>query len=255
MSKQAVETKGYKKTHTNTYRYLCKKTKNHGFQIVKNNTKDISSFIYKYPSWTTDSVQVSSSNTSVATVNGTIITGVGFGTATITVRCGSATTTIPITVSSGIILDTDLPNYSSSNKTVMADFPEYDYTQTYSFQYTFASHTPSRGSTTPNVYIGPSKSNSAERNGAIVFYGSSGWRIYRGGSTESFTPSAGDILTIVVNMATGKMNAYLGNTQILTNVSSTNGYYTDSVKVISKEDNDNMTVAPTHIKIAIGDLH
>ena len=226
-----------------------------GFQIVKNNTKDIAGSIYKYPSFTTDSLQVTSSNTSVASVSGTVITGVGFGTATITVKCGNATTTIPVTVSSGIILDTDLPSYSSSTKAVMSDFPDYDYTQIYSFQYTFASHTSSRGSTTPNVYIGPSKSNNAERNGAITFYGTSGWKIIRGGSSVAFEPSAGDVLTIVVNMATGKMDAYLNNTQIITNASSTNSYYTDSVKIISKEDNDNMTVAPTHIKIAIGDLH
>ena len=92
------------------------------------------------------------------------------------------------------------------------------------------------------------------QNGAIQFYGGSQtWVILRGGSTVSFTPSVDDVLTIVINMATNKMNAYLNDTQLITN--GTAGYMNATTQVISKENNDGATVAPTHIKIAIGDLH
>ena len=225
-------------------------------QIVGTSSTDLSSFIYKYPKFTTDSVQLVSSDETIVTVSGTTITGTGKeGTANITVKCGNSNTvTIPVTVSSGIILDTDLPAYSSSTKTVMSDYPAYDSTQTYSFQYTFGENNVSRGSTTPNIYVGPSQSNSGMQNGAIQFYGGSQtWVILRGGSTVSFTPSVDDVLTIVINMATNKMNAYLNDTQLITN--GTAGYMNATTQVISKENNDGATVAPTHIKIAIGDLH
>lgn len=223
--------------------------------IVGTSTTDLSGIIYTYPRYNTDSVQITSSDTSIVTVSGTSITGTGTeGTATITVKCGNATATVPVTVSSGIILDEDLPAYSSGTSVVMDDYPAYDSTAIYSFQYTFGENNVPRGSYTPNVYVGPAQTNNAKQNGSVSFSGSAQkWAINVGGGGTEITPSVGDVLTIVINMATGKMNAYLNDTQVVTNQNAS--YLNNTTRVIVSNNNDGATIAPVHLKIAIGDLH
>lgn len=55
--------------------------------------------VYRYPAFTTEDFSVESSNVGVCKVNGTEVTMVGTGEATVTIRCGSASTEVLFTVS------------------------------------------------------------------------------------------------------------------------------------------------------------
>lgn len=223
-------------------------------QIVGANTTDLSAFIYKYPRYTTDNVVLSSSDTTVATVDGTSITGVGEGTATITVRCGDATADVPVIVSSGIIFESDI-SLKGSNQTLSSEAITYDETQTYSFQYTFGAHTPVYSATTNNCMVGPVRSTNATRNGQLQWLGaSSKWVVPMAAATKDISPAIGDIITIVHNFATNRMVIYKNGTSLYTGDPG-RSYFTDTAKIIAQRDNANMTIAPIHIKIAIGDLH
>jgi len=224
-------------------------------ELVEYGSVDLSSAIYMHPRFSTQSLSLASSDTSVATVSGTTITGVGTGTASITVTCGRAVTTVPVNVSSGLIFESDI-DLTTSDQELYSEAINYDLTQTYSFQYTFSAYTPKGTSTINNATIGPVKSNNASRTGAIQFVASSSsWVFYRTAATTTFTPEDGDVLTIVHDFATSKLNVYLNDTSLASNVSVGSGYFTDTAKIIAQKDNQNMTVAPTHLKIAIGDLH
>lgn len=59
---------------------------------------DISSYAKPNPSNTTDEITWESSNTSVATVANGVVTAVGNGSATITVKCGEYSATVPVNV-------------------------------------------------------------------------------------------------------------------------------------------------------------
>ena len=224
-------------------------------ELIVGGSVDLSSEIYKYPLFTTQNISISSSDSSVASVSGTTITGVSIGLATITVSCGSASTTVPINISSGIIYDEDV-TMKTSDQTLLQQDINYDFTQTYSFQYTFGSYTSAGTNPTRNSYVGSAKSNGAGRSGGISYLGSSAtWRYPKGGSYVAFTPSNGDVFTIVHDFATNKTAYYLNATALETNITEGTSYFSDTAKIIMTADNSQMTVAPTHIKIAIGDLH
>ena len=224
-------------------------------ELVEYGSVDLSSEIYKYPRFTTQNISLSSSDTSVASVNGTTVNGVGIGTANITITCGNATTIIPITVSSGLVFESDI-DLKTSNQDLSSEAINYDFTQTYSFQYTFKNYTPKGTQTAPNCIVGPARSNVAIRNGCIKYLAASEtWNYYLRSEPKTFTPVDGDILTLVHNFATGKMNVYLNDNLISSNATIGQDYFTDTAKVVANKENANMTVAPTHIKIAIGDLH
>lgn len=226
-----------------------------GLQLLENGSVDLASSIYKFPKFTTDTASVTSSDESVATVSGTTVYAVGLGDASITVSCGEKTLTIPVKVTNGIIVDTDV-ELKKSNQTIYSEPIEYDQTATYSFQYTFGSHTPVATSTAPNCIVGPTQSNNAFRCGSIMYRAStSEWTYYIGSSSRVFAAAAGDVLTFVHNFATGKANVYLNGTAIATNETIGPSYFTNTAKVIAGGDNASMTVAPVHVKIAIGNLH
>lgn len=223
-------------------------------QIVGTNITDLSDVIYKYPRFTTDSVVLSSSDPTVATVDGMSVTGVGEGTATITVRCGNATTTVPVNVSSGIVFESDI-TLTEINQTLSEEAIVYDEAQTYSFQYTFGAHTPLYSKTTNNCRVGPVRSNDAVRNGAIQWLGaSSKWVAIMAAEEKDISPAIGDVITVVYNFATNSMSIYKNGASLYRGDPGRD-YFIDTAKIIAQRDNANMTIAPTHIKIAIGDLH
>lgn len=225
-------------------------------QIVGTGSTDIASIVYKYPSFTTDSIVLSSSDTNVATVSGTTVTGVGTGSATITVTCGNGSATIPVVVSSGLIFEADIPTLTNGIQTLSSDAITYDPTKTYSIQYTFGAITPTVTVTTPNCTVGPATASGAVRAGAVQYIGSaSTWQVQLGPAAQDIAPSDGDKVTFVINFATGKQSVYLNNTAVVTNREIQLVYYNTTAKLIAGRQNANMTVAPTHIKIAIGDLH
>lgn len=224
-------------------------------QLVESGSNDLSGSIYKFPRYTTNSIQLVSSDTSVVSVSDTTITGVNSGEATITARCGDAIATIQVSVFDGILFDGDIA-INNSVKTISNVPIDYDGTQTYSFQYTFSSHSPVSSATTNNCIVGPVTSKNAARNGAIVWLASSeSWAVYLGGSTKNIDPNAGDIVTIVRNFSSGKTFVYMNGELLYSYSSAGDSYFTDTAKIISNKDNALMSVAPVHIKIAIGDLH
>lgn len=54
--------------------------------------------VYKYPSFATDEIAVTSGSQDVCTVSGTTVTAVGVGSTEITIQCGTKSITIPVTV-------------------------------------------------------------------------------------------------------------------------------------------------------------
>lgn len=67
--------------------------------IIANAGNAIALNVYKYPSFTTDEITVTSGSQDVCTVSGTIVTAVGAGSTEITIQCGTKSVTIPVTVS------------------------------------------------------------------------------------------------------------------------------------------------------------
>lgn len=68
-------------------------------RIIANAGNAIALNVYKYPSFTTDEITVTSGSQDVCTVSGTIVTAVGAGSTEITIQCGTKSVTIPVTVS------------------------------------------------------------------------------------------------------------------------------------------------------------
>lgn len=223
-------------------------------QIVGTSSTDLNGIIYKFPNYTTDSIQLISSDTSIVTVSGTTVTGTGaVGTATVTVKCGNASTTIPVVTSSGVVFESDIA-LSGTGQTISADEITYDQTQTYSFQYTFGAYTPKSGSTSNNCIVGVVTAENTTRNGCVQWLTSSKWIAYIGGSQKDLTPSAGDVITYVHNFADRSTVIYKNGVEMYNGRTAVD-YFNATAKIIAQKDNQNMTVAPTHIKIAIGDLH
>lgn len=225
-------------------------------EMVGQNSTDIANVISIYPSYTTDTITLTSSDNTIATVSGTTISSLGNeGTAVITVVCGNASDTITVSVSSGIIYESDI-QVTDSAQTLYNESISYDATQTYSFQYTFSSLENAPSSTSRNINVGPVNSNNAIRNGAIQYLvSSSQWYVLRALDTLSFTPVDGSVLTIVYNFATDRLSAYLDETTLFTNYDPGRVYFENTAKIIYGRGSSGMTIAPTHIKIAIGDLH
>lgn len=67
--------------------------------IIANAGNAIALNVYKYPSFATDEISVTSGSQDVCTVSGTIVTAVGAGSTEITIQCGTKSVTIPVTVS------------------------------------------------------------------------------------------------------------------------------------------------------------
>ena len=226
--------------------------------MMPNSSVDIGSIIYKYPTYTTNSITVTSSNTSVARVSGTTVTAVAYGTATITAQCGNTTKSIPISVTNGVIIDTDFSLSTSGSPTVISsDAIVYDKLQTYSIQYTFGSITPPSGSsTTVNSLVGPARSSGASRAGSISYAYSSGrWSMQYSGSSVNFTPANGDKITMVADFPNRKLSVYRNSTVLVSNATLYTDYFDDTAQLIAGLVNGNMTFAPNHIKIALGDIH
>lgn len=68
-------------------------------RIIANAGNAIALNVYKYPSFATDEISVTSGSQDVCTVSGTIVTAVGAGSTEITIQCGTKSVTIPVTVS------------------------------------------------------------------------------------------------------------------------------------------------------------
>jgi hypothetical protein len=226
--------------------------------MMPNTSIDIGSIIYKYPNYTTNSVTVTSSNTSVARVNGTIITGVAIGNATITIQCGNVSTSVPIAITNGIIIDANITLSTSGTPTVISsDAIVYDKLQKYSIQYTFGSITPPSGSsTTTNCMVGPARENGASRAGVVSYAYSSGrWSMQYSGSSVNFIPANGDKITMVADFPNGKLSVYQNSMVLVNNATLYTDYFVNTAQLIAGRVNGNMTLAPNHIKIALGDIH
>lgn len=183
------------------------------------------------------------------TLSGTLVADT---TSTITVSYSGETTTFDVVVSGNTIVDADIL-LNASEHTIYGAI-EYDQAATYSFQYTFGTHTPV-SSTTRNCVVGPATSQSVIKNGGILFVSDSAvWKYAKSGATVEIAVSQGDVLTIVRNFATGKTSYYL-NDNLLETASAGAAYFDGTAKVFAGRDSVNMTVAPVHIKIAKGDLH
>ena len=176
------------------------------------------------------------------------------GTSTITVSYGGKTTTFSVTVASTSIVDQDV-TMGKSAQTILDQAITYDETAVYSFIYTFGSHTPIQTSTQPSAVVGPAASNGAIKGGAIQFAGSAGsWRYVLKGVGTSITLADGDVLAIVRDFEEKRTYVYL-NGNLLTTSDEGPSYFRDTAKIYMGGDNAQMTVAPTHIKIVLGDLH
>ena len=184
------------------------------------------------------------------TLSGTL----AVGTSTITVSYGGQTDTFTVTVTDNSILNVDI-TMGRTAQTIYNQAIVYDTTKTYSFIYTFGSHTPIQTATTPNAVVGPAASGNTSKGGSIQWLGSGAtWRTIINGGGQAFTPVAGDILCVVHSFPEAKSYAYL-NGELIRSGSDTVSWFNDTAKVYVGGDNANMTVAPVHIKIAEGDLH
>lgn len=67
--------------------------------IIANAGNAIALNVYKYPSFATDEISVTSGSQDVCTVSGTIVTAVGAGSTEITIQCGTKSVAVPVTVS------------------------------------------------------------------------------------------------------------------------------------------------------------
>lgn len=185
------------------------------------------------------------------TLSGTLTSG----TSTITVTYLGVTTTFTVTVSSRTLIDQTVA-LTSSTQTILDPFPAYDTTETYSFVYTFAAHTPvSTATGNVNRVYGTVASNSAAQSGGLQFLNNSQqWRALLGGMGKNFTPSDGDVICIVHNFATQGTKIYQNGTQIYSG-SEGPSYFSNTAKFILQADTASITVAPVHVKVSIGDLH
>lgn len=195
-----------------------------------------------------------STTSTVASSDYTLSGTLSAGTSTITASYGGKSDTFTVTVTSTAIVDTDV-TMTSSTQTLLEQEITYDSTATYSFQYTFGTHTPVSTATTSNRKYGPVNSNSLIRDGSLQYNGSaSEWRYTWKGSGVAFTPSAGDVITRVHNFANNQDVVYLNGTQIASDTIGPS-YFNTVAKIVIDSDNAQMTVGITHIKIAKGDLH
>lgn len=181
------------------------------------------------------------------TLSGTLTVG----TSTVTVDYADLTDTFDVTVSDNSILNTDI-TLTSSKQTLLSDF-SYDQTKVYSIKYTFGDV--SIGSSGLNCIIGPTTSASTVRAGAVMFLNAdSKWVAQTDQSTLDISPVNGDAVTFVLNFPSGKYTLYLNDSVLKTG--NIDAFYTANLDRISVgKQNSKMTVAPTHIQIALGDLH
>lgn len=189
-----------------------------------------------------------------------LLTGVlTAGTSTITVLYGGETTTFNVTVTASVIYEGNISLSQSTTPNVISSSAiTYDTTKTYSIQYTFGSITPSGAPTTSGCIVGPANSNNAVRGGAMVWSASaSAWQVQTGGSATTIfpAPATGDLVTVVMKFATNKLSVYVNNTAVITDATLSRDYYNNTARLIAGRENANMTVAPNHIIVSIGDIH
>lgn len=76
----------------------CAKIEASKQSVVSAVGRKISLEVYRYPTFTTENISVASNNEDVCKVNGTVVTMVGAGEATVTIHCGSASSDVLFTV-------------------------------------------------------------------------------------------------------------------------------------------------------------
>lgn len=200
-----------------------------------------------------------SDNTS-RTVTDYLLTGVlTAGTSTITVLYGGQTTTFNVSVTASVVYDGSVTLSQSNTPNVISSSAiTYDTTKIYSIQYTFGTISTSGASTTPNCIVGPANSSNAVRGGAMFWSAANNaWQVQTGGSATTISPAPanGDLVTVVLNFTTNKLSVYVNNTAAITDATLSRDYFTNTARLIAGRENANMTVAPNHIIVSIGDIH